>query len=84
MMEWKDIESAPRDGTDVIVAYTHIETQCVFNAFYASIEEGWDAQDVGWWSYVYSEVSRVKLEGWQEPTHWMPLPPPPAIGENDE
>ncbi len=76
-MEWRDIESAPKDGTDVLVMYMYIDTQVVHNAFYASDGDGWDTGDVGWWSYEHSEVSRIKLDGWMSPTHWMPLPEPP-------
>jgi hypothetical protein len=75
--EWQPIETAPKDGTDVIVMYMHIETQCVFNAFYASEGHGWEKRDVGWWSYEHSEVSRILLNDFMTPTHWMPLPPPP-------
>jgi hypothetical protein len=78
---WRPIESAPKDGTDVLVMYMHIETQCVFNAFYASPAENWDAEDEGWWSYEHSEVRRIKLEGWMTPTHWQPLPTPPTGAE---
>lgn len=77
MSEWQDISTAPRDGTDVLVMYVHIETQCVFNAFYASEEQHWEPENVGWWSYEHSEVSRIKLEGCMEPKYWMPLPKMP-------
>jgi len=82
---WRPIETAPKDGTDVLVMYMHIDTQIVHNAFYASESEGWDAQAVGWWSYDHSEVSRIKLDDWMTPTHWMPLPAAlTAQGERDE
>jgi hypothetical protein len=77
MNEWQPISTAPKDGTDVIVMYMHISTQCIFNAFYASESDGWDADQVGWWSYEHSEVSRIKLDGWMTPTHCMPLPQTP-------
>lgn len=77
MSEWLPIETAPKDGTDVIVMYMHIDTQIVHNAFYASEEENWEPEDYGWWSYTNSEVSRTKLEGWMTPTHWIPLPKRP-------
>jgi hypothetical protein len=70
--EWKPIETAPKDGSEVLVMYMHIETQIVHNAFYALTD--WDDIDIGWWSYDKSEVSRIKLDDWMEPTHWMPLP----------
>ena len=77
MMEWQPIETAPRDETEVLVMYMHIDTQIVHNGFYASEADGWEPQDVGWWTYLHSEVSRIKLDDWMTPTHWMPLPAPP-------
>lgn len=75
--EWRPISTAPRDGTEVLVMYMHVDTQVVHNAFYASEEDGWEPEDFGWWSYERSEVSRIKLDGWMIPTHWRPLPPAP-------
>lgn len=71
---WQPIETAPKDGTDVIVMYMHIETQIVHNAFFMSEAEDCEPQDVGWWTYTHSEVSRELLNDWRTPTHWMPLP----------
>jgi hypothetical protein len=73
-MEWQPIETAPKDGTEVIVMHRHIETQIVHNAFWIAKEETDDPNDVGWWSYEYSEVGRIKLDDWLAPTHWIPLP----------
>ena len=66
-MNWKDIETAPKDGTRVLVfsgdwiaiAYWKSDAQiwCV-----------WDCED-----YFPS----VHLVGDDAPTHWMPLPEPP-------
>lgn len=78
---WQPIETAPKDGTDVIVMYMHIDTQVVHNAFFSSEQENWDAEDIGWWSYEHFEVRRIKLDDWMAPTHWMPLPQPPAKEE---
>lgn len=72
--EWQDIETAPKDGTDILVMYFHIETQIVHNAFYMTPEEAARETHVGWWSYDKSEVRRVKLDGWMAPQFWMPLP----------
>jgi len=64
MTEWQPIETAPRDGTR-------------FWAFQASKEA---EQYICWWKEDFAH-----WEGWQtvwddepEPTHWMPLPDPPA------
>ena len=78
MTDWQPIDTAPKDGTDIIVMYMHINTQIVHAAFWMEYEEGLDDPDIeGWWSYVWSEVSRTKLDGSCSPTHWMPLPPDP-------
>ena len=77
-MQWQPIETAPRDGTHILVMYIHVSTQCVFNALWIDHAEGWnDPEDEGWWSYVYSEVGRSMLNGYRTPTYWMPLPQPP-------
>ena len=71
---WLPIELAPQDGTNVLVMYMHIDTQIVHNGFWLGAEDTDDEADIGWWSYDHSEVSRIKLDDWMTPTHWMPLP----------
>ena len=75
-MGWQPIETAPKDGRDILAMYVHIATQIVHNAFWLD-GYGVEPEDIGWWSYEHSEVSRIKLDGWMMPTHWMPLPPQP-------
>lgn len=70
--KWFPIETAPKDGTEILVMHVCIETQIVHNAFW--IEDEDDEKETGWWSYEHSEVSRIKLDDWLTPTHWMPLP----------
>ncbi len=70
---WLPISQAPKDGTDVIVMYMHIDTQIVHNAFW--LDHG---AMPGWWSYDKSEVGRILLDDWMTPTHYMPLPPEPG------
>lgn len=89
MSEWRDIESAPRDGTYVLV-YANIATVPVVHiAWYRNAEE-WEEQGQycgdweslkeweGWWSYTENSVSQSKLEDYKFPTHWMPLPSSPT------
>ena len=76
MGEWLPIETAPKDGTDVIVMYMHIETQIVHNAFWLIDDD--KIEYSGWWTYMRSEVARELLDDWRAPTHWMPLPENPA------
>jgi len=82
MTEWQPIDTAPKDGTDIIVMYMHINTQIVHAAFWSNYEEGLDDPDIeGWWTYVWTEVGRTKMDGRYSPTHWIPLPPDPANGD---
>jgi len=71
---WESIETAPKDGTDVLLMYVHIDTQVVHNGFWLGASDTDDESDIGWWSYEHSEVSRIKLDDWMTPTHWLPLP----------
>lgn len=62
-MDWMPIESAPKDGTTVIYG----TVKWVTCGHYA---------DEGWW-----EMNNSSTDAWggvDYPTHWMPLPPPPA------
>lgn len=74
-MEWQPIETAPKDGTWIMIFCpceefpTHDITHWVAKFGYCdpehSLETAWVDQDD-------AVVMRQ-----QEPTHWMPLPEPP-------
>lgn len=81
---WMPIETAPRDGTEVLVLLDCASVAVVHIAFYRSRKEweesgqycgGWDSLEEweGWWSYTRSSVSQEKLEGDRLPTHWHPM-----------
>lgn len=57
MGQWQQIESAPKDGTEILVWDG-------FNRMVSSFIE-----PAGWVSWSLCA---------EEPTHWMPLPVPPA------
>ena len=64
MMEWKDIESAPKNWTQIVAHDTATGTSHV---------TWWDGRK--WYdpdNHYYSETEPFY------PTHWMPLPPPPT------
>jgi hypothetical protein len=63
---WQKIESAPRDGTCVLLAGR--EGICTGT---------WNERRRQW--QVYTEDGWFEVEVY--PTHWMPLPAPPADGE---
>ena len=85
---WHAIETAPKDGTHVLVLLDCASVAVVHIAFYRGPTEweesgkycgGWDDLEdwQGWWSYTRGSVSQEKLDDYRSPTHWMPLPPVP-------
>jgi hypothetical protein len=72
---WQPIETAPKDGTPILVAdaksvevgvwqeETEDDTECGVVTI-----PGFDA---GWWGSEWQP-------GGKQPTHWMPMPDPPA------
>lgn len=87
MTDWQPISTAPKDGTEVLVFRLCCGcTPIAHVAFYRSEDEwgdhlmpDWESKEeyVGWWSYIRTSIGQEKLEGYQTPTHWMPLPPDP-------
>jgi hypothetical protein len=64
MDEWKPIETAPKDGTDVLAIWDVPGRLKPYGVVW------WE--DGSWHEYdIENEVS--------DPTHWMPLPEPPSI-----
>lgn len=83
MSEWKPIETAPRDGTEILVYLLSATTPVVHLAWYRSKEEwessgkfsgGWDSLEdwEGWWSYTENCVGQSKLDN-PSPIYWMPM-----------
>ncbi len=79
MIGWQPIETAPKDGTDILVAYEFASVWIAHIAWYRSREgweDDWKPEHEGWWSYIENSVSQHKLEGFNAPTHWMPFKEP--------
>lgn len=64
MTEWQDISTAPRDGGVEILGYG---PRFMGRGHYMETMHFYD----GSWSVEYRR-------GFDAPTHWMPLPDPPA------
>jgi hypothetical protein len=66
MSKWQPIETAPKDGTIILVAWGG--TRRVWPARFGDVgpEDAW----VGW-SNAFGEMHITDM------THWMPLPEPP-------
>jgi hypothetical protein len=69
MSAWQPIETAPKDGTSILLA---LEYQGKFFRYIAKWNDGlncWLRDETG------SAVFPKHMQGWF--SHWMPLPPPP-------
>jgi hypothetical protein len=67
-LEWQPIETAPKNGKDILVAAPGFTPELAW----------WDAEDV-WLKGWHCGGGRSDTYGPSfEPTHWMPLPAPPA------
>lgn len=69
---WQPIESAPKDGTKVLVT-NDVEGALILIGYWVQPEDrGRDfCQDEDWWHITHA-LAGVK------PTHWQPLPAPPG------
>jgi hypothetical protein len=66
MSEWQPIETAPKDGTYIVLRLFHrLEGAAIGRWFdFGQVIHG----VTGYWTANATQV---------EPTHWMPLPEPP-------
>jgi len=77
-MEWMPIESAPKDGTYVLIADDSHVTVGKYHEdkgehLVAAEQPYWEPYDWSYWDRWQTDDS------WFLPTHWMPLPAPPAL-----
>ena len=82
MIDWQPIETAPKDGSTVLVWFERAGVQIVHLAWYQPAEEWerdkevlrhyWESVEEweGWWSYTRGSITREKLDDWQTPTRW--------------
>jgi hypothetical protein len=69
MSEWQPIETAPKDGTKILLGYF---PDPVYEG--ASVMRSWE---VAFWHGIHRKWCGRELlnsEGYFSPTHWMPLP----------
>jgi hypothetical protein len=69
MTDWRPIETAPKDGTRVLL----YQVDSPIGAHKIWIQYC----NAKWGEYWLSSDESLRME----PSHWMPLPPPPKDGE---
>ena len=75
-MDWQPIETAPKDGTSVLMFYPcgrHDHEWNDFEGRYEAVMAVMACDDRGIWHGYYEATGP---DGY--PTHWMPLPPAPT------
>lgn len=72
MGEWQPIETAPKDGTTVLLLILGVV-----------IEGSWGRNACLFWDVAWlpSHGCGCCTHPNPEPTHWMPLPPPPGADQ---
>jgi hypothetical protein len=74
---WRDIATAPKDGTRIMLTNGHGVWMADYQPVYPS---GYRPSNP--WSSVLLNHEHMPLVGRHKaPTHWMPLPTPPTDGE---
>lgn len=87
MTEWKPIETAPKNGTFVLLHVPDgaLESGPVTIGTYFNAEERDERGRFKKGEFVYAHwTGWLGMDGdtrpsWCNPTHWMPLPSPPLI-----
>jgi hypothetical protein len=71
---WQPIETAPKDGTNILLWWP-MQFHCALTGHWANKWNPWIGWKVSGWSHDMFKT---------EPTHWMPLPNPPAASKEDK
>lgn len=73
MSAWRPAETAPKDGTRILVWTAHGDIE--LSDWYSISREDFEEVAGGF----YRKTMAVACEGWNSNTftHWMPLPEPP-------
>lgn len=69
MQEWQPIETAPKDGRDILV---HVKAPSANLVYIAH----WGSED---WVSHYGTGGGSCLNGWKSPAYWAPYTPPKEI-----
>ena len=73
-MQWKPIETAPKDGSEVVlwIKWKNDEGNGWFSADCVYREGRWHE----WGDGGFDAMEYMPLEDWEIPTHWFKIEPP--------
>ena len=77
-MEWQPIETAPKDGTRIILYFPR--TDIVIGGSWQEVRDGdWESGYHYWFEWKVDDKLFFMEDDpdWWNPTHWMPLMPLP-------
>ena len=77
-MSWQPIETAPKDGTDILVLINSATVWVVHIAWWRTLDEDLNSNPdhVGWWSYTEHSVTQKMLDEYSRPLYWQPFAEP--------
>jgi hypothetical protein len=82
-MTWQPIETAPKDGTKVLVLFNGEPHVAQYAPIWSPENKRWMVNHPRWRADDMQMVSEIDPNehqiayGMKGPTHWMPLPEPP-------
>ena len=76
---WLPIETAPRDGKDMLLLFRPAASQWAKVAPGKFNVEEFARRPRPYWE-IWLKIGGITESRAWEPTHWMPMPPPPAAG----
>ena len=71
MSEWRDIGTAPKDGTRVLLRCGHVTTVGWWEL------QRYNKQPKPYWTTEYGWLAGVSWDRSHQPDYWQPLPEPP-------
>lgn len=68
--EWQPIETAPKDGSLFLgIARAGLRNQWISQCKWVGPDKRYPTAKLDWF---------MGVDGWPQPSHWMPLPKPPS------
>lgn len=79
-MEWQPIETAPRDGSWILLFFPEIDV-AIGGCYASGSDYDFGGNEFEYFTW-FTDCDFVIVDpSTSNPTHWMPLPPPPPQQE---